>query len=81
MLVLKKQNYKGFYQHNGPTAGIVQVCQPHLNNFLCFAADITLTSIPDSINIQDKLPNFLTRKILGKKKEMFLSRFHLRQCA
>ena len=29
--MLAKQNYKGFYQHNGHTAGVVQVCQPHLN--------------------------------------------------
>ena len=28
---LLKQNYKGFYQHNGHTAGVAQVCQPHLN--------------------------------------------------
>ena len=24
-----KQNYKGFYQHNGHTAGVAQVCKPH----------------------------------------------------
>ena len=29
---LSKQNYKGFYQHNGHTAGVVQVCQPHFNS-------------------------------------------------
>ena len=28
---LLKQNYKGFYQHNGHTAGVAKVCQPHLN--------------------------------------------------
>ena len=29
--MLFKQNYKGFYQHNGHTAGVAQVCQPHFN--------------------------------------------------
>ena len=28
---LLKLNYKGFYQHNGHTAGVVQVYQPHFN--------------------------------------------------
>ena len=29
----RKQNYKGFNQHNGHTAGVAQVCQPHFNIF------------------------------------------------
>ena len=29
---LLKQNYNGFYQHNGHTAGVVQVCQPHFTH-------------------------------------------------
>ena len=35
----------------------------NVTTFLCFAANITLKGISDSIYIQDKLLNYLTRKI------------------
>ena len=33
---LLQQNYKGFYLHNGHTAGVAQVCQPHFNMLVTF---------------------------------------------
>ena len=31
---LLKQNYNGFYQHNGHRAGVAQVCQPHFTSIV-----------------------------------------------
>ena len=51
--MLVKQNYKGFYQHNGHTAGVVQVCQSHLNrlkmNKLIGRTSHRLCTFPTSI--------------------------------
>ena len=75
-MLVKQLNYKGFYQHNGHTAGVMQVCQSHLNrlkmNKLIGRTSHRLCTFPTSIREFQKnqiLFQYLRDKEKKKKKE------------